>query len=277
MSQNALFVRNLVIPESIVSICAACAMGTVADVGVNNHQAKRKKPLLEESESRPKTANRRQQSATAAVTPPPLPPPPASSTPETEVNYKSLCRQLQQKNQQLGKAYKDIKTKFDALERKCLELQEHLQQAQDDSDEDGTICPRGGGESSCVPGKDQREYCPYQGPRAATTRATEQRSRVHHRNVCCCEGRLQRPRRGTSAIRECVVRPGGEEMQPQQCVQNGWNSTQHHSRCPGHRRTSKSSTRWPTTAPWRGWRIRSCQWKPSKENVEDSWLAFCRW
>ena len=61
--------------------------------------------------------------------------------------------------------------------------------------------------------------------------------RAHHRNVCCCEGRPQRPRRSTSPLRECVVRPDGEEMQPQQCVQNGWNSTQHHPRFPGHRRT----------------------------------------
>ena len=138
MSQNALFVENLVIPESIVLICVACAMGTVADVGVKNHQAKRKKASSKNpkaAKKQPIAANSQPPAATAAVTPPPLPPPPASSTPETEVNYKSLCRQLQQKNQQLGKAYKDIKTKFDALERKCLEQQEHLQQAQDDSDE----------------------------------------------------------------------------------------------------------------------------------------------
>ena len=87
------------------------------------------------AKKQPIAANSQPPAATAAVTPPQLPPPPTSSTPETEENYKSLCRQLQQKNQQLGKAYKYIKAKFDALERKCLEQEEHLQQAQDDSDE----------------------------------------------------------------------------------------------------------------------------------------------
>ena len=30
-----------------------------------------------------------------------------------EPNYKSICRQLQQKNKQLGKAYQDLKAQFD--------------------------------------------------------------------------------------------------------------------------------------------------------------------
>jgi len=39
-------------------------------------------------------------------------------TPQAEVNHKSLCRQFQLKNQQLSKAYKDIKAKFETLEQK---------------------------------------------------------------------------------------------------------------------------------------------------------------
>ena len=58
-----------------------------------------------------------------------------SDTPKAEVNHKSLCRQFQLKNQQLSKAYKDIKAKFETLEQKFLEREDHLQQAQDDSDE----------------------------------------------------------------------------------------------------------------------------------------------
>ena len=43
----------------------------------------------------------------------------AAGSPETEPNYKSICRQLQQKNQQLGKAYQDLKAQFDELEDSC--------------------------------------------------------------------------------------------------------------------------------------------------------------
>ena len=49
-------------------------------------------------------------------------------SPEAEPNYKSICRQLQQKNQQLGKAYQDLKAQFD-------ELEDQLAQAQQDADE----------------------------------------------------------------------------------------------------------------------------------------------
>ena len=111
-----------------LDMCGMCN-GDSRRCGCQEPPSKKKKASSKKNpKAAKKTADRRQQ-------PPPLSPPPLSSTPETEVNYKSLCRQLQQKNQQLGKAYKDIKTKFDALERKCLEQQEHLQQAQDDSDE----------------------------------------------------------------------------------------------------------------------------------------------
>ena len=39
----------------------------------------------------------------------------APGSPEAQPNYKSICRQLQQKNQQLGKAYHDLKAQFAEL------------------------------------------------------------------------------------------------------------------------------------------------------------------
>ena len=45
----------------------------------------------------------------------------AAGSPEAEPNYKSICQQLQQKNQQLGKAYQDLKAQFDELEDHCTE------------------------------------------------------------------------------------------------------------------------------------------------------------
>ena len=43
--------------------------------------------------------------------------------------------QLQQKNQQLGKAYQDLKAQFGKLEDTCQEREEQLAQAQQDADE----------------------------------------------------------------------------------------------------------------------------------------------
>ena len=51
----------------------------------------------------------------------------ATGSPEAQPNYKSICRQLQQKNQQLGKAYQDLKAQFDELEEEA--------QAQQDTNE----------------------------------------------------------------------------------------------------------------------------------------------
>ena len=59
----------------------------------------------------------------------------AAGSPEAEPNYKSICRQLQQKNQQLGKAYQDLKAQFDELEDQYQEREEQLAQAQQDADE----------------------------------------------------------------------------------------------------------------------------------------------
>ena len=59
----------------------------------------------------------------------------AAGSPEAEPNYKSICRQLQQKNKQLGKAYQDLKAQFDELEDSCQEREEQLAQAQQDADE----------------------------------------------------------------------------------------------------------------------------------------------
>ena len=59
----------------------------------------------------------------------------ATGSPEAQPNYKSICRQLQQKNQQLGKAYHDLKAQFDELEDSCQEKEEQLAQAQQDADE----------------------------------------------------------------------------------------------------------------------------------------------
>ena len=54
---------------------------------------------------------------------------------DAEPNYKSICRQLQQKNKQLGKADQDLKAQFDELEDSCQEREEQLAQAQQDADE----------------------------------------------------------------------------------------------------------------------------------------------
>ena len=59
----------------------------------------------------------------------------ATGSPEAKPNYKSICRQLQKKNQQLGKAYQDLKAQFDELEDSCQEKEEQLAQAQQDADE----------------------------------------------------------------------------------------------------------------------------------------------
>jgi len=44
---------------------------------------------------------------------------PAAGSPDAEPNYKFICRQLQQKNKQLGKAYQDVKAQFNELEDSC--------------------------------------------------------------------------------------------------------------------------------------------------------------
>jgi len=59
----------------------------------------------------------------------------APGSPEVEPNYKSICRQLQQKNQQLGKAYQNLKAQFNELEDNCQEREEQVAQAQQDADE----------------------------------------------------------------------------------------------------------------------------------------------
>ena len=86
-------------------------------------------------------ATRKQQppASTAAASPPPPPAPSATSTPESEMNYKSLCRSLKQKNQQLGKAYQDIKAKFDLLDEQSKEKDVQLQAAQEEADEMATF------------------------------------------------------------------------------------------------------------------------------------------
>ena len=56
-------------------------------------------------------------------------------SPETEPNYRAICRQLTQKNQQLGKACKTIKAQYDELKESCQDKDEQLNQAQQDADE----------------------------------------------------------------------------------------------------------------------------------------------
>ena len=53
-----------------------------------------------------------------------------SQSPETEPNYKAICRQLTQKTQQLGKAYKTIEAQYDELKESCQDKDEQLNQAQ---------------------------------------------------------------------------------------------------------------------------------------------------
>ena len=50
-------------------------------------------------------------------------------------NYKLICKQLTQRNQQVGKAYKSLKAQFDELEKSCQDKDEQLTQAQQDADE----------------------------------------------------------------------------------------------------------------------------------------------
>ena len=64
---------------------------------------------------------------------PSQPRPIAASSPE--VNYKSLCRQLKQKNEQLGKAYQDLKDQYDQLQQTCEEKEAELEQSQQDAEE----------------------------------------------------------------------------------------------------------------------------------------------
>lgn len=62
----------------------------------------------------------------------------AAGSPEAdpELNYiLSICWQLHQKNQQLGKAYQDLKVQFDELQVACQEKEEQLAQDQQDADE----------------------------------------------------------------------------------------------------------------------------------------------
>ena len=66
----------------------------------------------------------------------------AAGSPEAEPNYKSICWQLQQKNQQLGKAYQDLKAQFDELEDHYQEREEQLAQAQQDADEMADLVPQ---------------------------------------------------------------------------------------------------------------------------------------
>lgn len=50
-------------------------------------------------------------------------------------NYKLICKQLTQRNQQVGKAYKSLKAQFDESEKSCQDKDEQLTQAQQDADE----------------------------------------------------------------------------------------------------------------------------------------------
>ena len=57
-----------------------------------------------------------------------------STEAEPEPNYKSICRLLHQRKQQLGKAYQDPKAQFDELQDTYQEREEQLAQAQQDTD-----------------------------------------------------------------------------------------------------------------------------------------------
>ena len=58
----------------------------------------------------------------------------AAGSPEAELNYKSICWQLQQKNQQLGKAFKGLNAQFDELKENFKEREEQLAEVQQDTD-----------------------------------------------------------------------------------------------------------------------------------------------
>lgn len=57
----------------------------------------------------------------------------AVASPEAKPNIKSICRQLQQKNQQLGNGQQDIEAQFDELNENFQESEEQLAQAQQDA------------------------------------------------------------------------------------------------------------------------------------------------
>ncbi|KAJ7335971.1 hypothetical protein OS493_013335 [Desmophyllum pertusum] len=107
--------------------------------GPTNNQRRPANNRPRPANNQPRPADQQQlPAATSAVSPLSVTPrqlPSATSTPEADVNYKSICRQLRQKNQQLGKAYQDIKAQYDEVERICGEKDEQLQQAQEDLDE----------------------------------------------------------------------------------------------------------------------------------------------
>ena len=107
-------------------ICGLCN-GDNRRCGCQQPQPKKRKTTRRRKERAPpaQPTKEPQQSATANTTPPPPQQPQNASTPVT--NYKSVCRQLQQKNQRLGKAYQDLKAAFDALEMKHQEKDEQLQ------------------------------------------------------------------------------------------------------------------------------------------------------
>ena len=94
-------------------------MATAVSAPVSNHQQKKQKT------KKGRRAAEKEQPQVAAAT----------GSPEAEPNYKSICRQLQQKNNQLGKAYQDLKAQFDKLKGTCQEREEQLAQTQQDADE----------------------------------------------------------------------------------------------------------------------------------------------
>ena len=96
-------------------------------------QPKKRKTTKRKERAPPAKPTQEPQQSAASTTPPPSQPPQNASTPVTD--YKSVCKQLQQKNQRLGKAYQDLKAAFDALEESNKEKDEQLQQAQKDAEE----------------------------------------------------------------------------------------------------------------------------------------------
>ena len=109
-------------PDSIVSSYVECVMETVENVTAN-HQPKTRKG---ERVRRKPPKNKPSQPDDAHH-------PIVASSPK--VNYKSLCRQLKQKNQQLGKAYQDLKGQLHGLQQVCEEKEAELEQSQQDAEE----------------------------------------------------------------------------------------------------------------------------------------------
>ena len=165
----------------------------------------------------------------------------ATGSPEAQPNYKSICRQLQQKNEQLGKAYQDLKVQFDELEDSCQEKEEQLAQAQQDADEMADMVreneQRIATYTEQLKEKDDRIKALEQELR--TLKKSSEASSANH------EAAAKVDRNDLAEIHRRyggAVYPEREEMQPEQHLQTRRHSMQHDKRL--HRDSKAKNCQW---------------------------------